>query len=366
MNYNTTTYNMSGFRPLYHHFCAFPLVEETREKVEDWPGYDEADTILTYGYIDPEVGLTLEIMALGKIEEESIHYFEAKEDVRAWYRVGELGDIPFIMEIDADGLLEKSYENKLAGLAQYTASPQIEQTRDLTYLDMSRDKRVIDIVRVLLVMEGNKDEFNWTRITGMGESYFTGILVEEPEQDFGYHEGDEIRFALKEGENGQMLCYAEVKAAKTLSMEDLADGTVLKQALSTFGAARNETNLLTLLQILKGCKLWVPFNRVLTKEDQERLMETVKRTGSGESFTPMDKLRMIPDLLQSNDVYYLSAFSSRPEMGKYGADLAVIPTDMAEVITLCRENPRKLGGIVINAFTDGFVLTEELFSFMEE
>lgn len=45
-------YTETGFRPLYHKYCIFPLSETIRNVVKEYPGYDYANGVLTYGYID--------------------------------------------------------------------------------------------------------------------------------------------------------------------------------------------------------------------------------------------------------------------------------------------------------------------------
>lgn len=54
-------YTETGFRPLYHKYCIFPLSETIRDVVKEYPGYDYANGVLTYGYIDRETGFRLEI-----------------------------------------------------------------------------------------------------------------------------------------------------------------------------------------------------------------------------------------------------------------------------------------------------------------
>lgn len=59
-------YTETGFRPLYHNFCVFPSNEEIKKVVENFPGFIEADGVLTYGYCDKEAGFTLELLCCVK------------------------------------------------------------------------------------------------------------------------------------------------------------------------------------------------------------------------------------------------------------------------------------------------------------
>ena len=55
-------YKEVGFRAFYHQFCALKLKKKLATSVKDFPGAEEANCILTYGYIDQSAGLTLEIL----------------------------------------------------------------------------------------------------------------------------------------------------------------------------------------------------------------------------------------------------------------------------------------------------------------
>lgn len=53
---------------------------------------------------------------------------------------------------------------------------------------------------VLVVKEGLTPEGCWVRITDLGDKYFVGTLLNEPNQDFGYHMDDKITFFICSGE----------------------------------------------------------------------------------------------------------------------------------------------------------------------
>ena len=68
-------YKDIGFRGFYKHFVSVPIKENFTELLKDFPGYEDANCILTYGYIDREAGLTLEILALGQESESGFVFF---------------------------------------------------------------------------------------------------------------------------------------------------------------------------------------------------------------------------------------------------------------------------------------------------
>ena len=94
-------FNEVGFRALYHKFTCFPL-EVAKIAVENFPGFDEANCILTYGYIDSKAGLALEVVALGVADENGCRFFDTRTDIRTFIRIGGVKDEDFFV-IDPKG-----------------------------------------------------------------------------------------------------------------------------------------------------------------------------------------------------------------------------------------------------------------------
>ena len=146
------------FRAFYHHFCSLPLSEKTAKCIEGFPGAEEATAYLTYGYIDSEAGLTLEVVAAVRVSDERIEYFDPSDEVRSIIRIETVAEDPFRFEPDKDGELEKRYADKIAITKEYAAEEDIEKTREMSFLDASRHESCIDDVLVYLMKEGNKPE----------------------------------------------------------------------------------------------------------------------------------------------------------------------------------------------------------------
>ena len=64
-------YSEVGFRAFYHIFIAVPMKDSLKAGLQDFPGADKANYILTYGYIDHTAGLTLEVLASAFRDERS-------------------------------------------------------------------------------------------------------------------------------------------------------------------------------------------------------------------------------------------------------------------------------------------------------
>ncbi|MCW1073651.1 SseB family protein, partial [Streptococcus anginosus] len=79
----------------------------------------------------------------------------------------------------------------------YNAGDEVEESRNMHFLDESRNPEYPDDVLVYPVKDGNNPEGCWVRIEGLAEDHIFGTLLNEPEQDFGCHEGDKIPFYVK-------------------------------------------------------------------------------------------------------------------------------------------------------------------------
>ena len=74
---------------------------------------------------------------------------------------------------------------------------------------------------------------------------------------------------------------------------------------------------------------------------------------------------MIPDILQNGEAYFFPVFSTVEAMGEYGENFSKLQKHMLEVIPLARNNEKKPVGIVLNAFTEPFVLDAKIWDIVE-
>lgn len=81
----------------------------------------------------------------------------------------------------------------------------------------------------------------------------------------------------------------------------------------------------------------------------------------GQEFTAHDNIRMVPDILQNDDNYFFPVFTTDEEMGEYGEHFSKIQSHFLEAMNLARNNEKNVCGIVINAFSESFVIPIELF-----
>ena len=366
------TLKETGFRALYKHFAAFPMTPQLKKAIERFPDADKADCVLVYGYIDHEKGLTLEVLAAGKSGEDGHTFFSPYYEIRSFVRAGLLENEDFIYFGDEDGRLRERYKYKIEALQCYSENEDLEQMREMDLFDGCRDKICIDDVLVYLTKDGLTPEGCWARLEGLGDSYYVGTLLNEPHQKFGWHEGETISFTLRRTDNGGVAFVSDMNPSHRYTAEELADGSVLEQAIAAFNSDRTQENFIDIVEILRDSNVWVPCNTILSERDQAMWDKAVIEAGDdpeslvGQEFVNQDPVRLVPDILQNGDDLFFPAFTRKEVMGAYGSGFSKVEHPFLDVIKLARNNENDLIGIVINAFTDPFVLDKELFDLVEK
>lgn len=366
------TLKENGFRELYHDYCAFMLNDKLRPVIDGFPGEKRADCILTYGYVDEEFGLTLEVLAAGHKEEDSFVFYPAPANTRSFIRAETIMDEEFFPFEDETGDFAKRFRKQLEIVKSYDASEEIEETRKMDFLDAHRHPIFVDDVMVYLMRDRLQPEGCWTHIIGLGEHFIMGVLLNEPNQNFGFHEGDRIAFFVDQTEDGTFICFSNMNPDKELKAEDLADGKMLRDAVVALTANRTEENVVELLELLRDSVVWVPCNAIMSDRDQDMIEKMVEESGDdltkliGESFANQDDVRLVPDILQNGDDFFFPVFSSVEEMGEYGEHFSNIPMRFLDAIVMAKNNDQDLKGIVVNAFSESYVLPKELYDLVEK
>ena len=203
-------YKDAGFRALYKNFAAFSLNGKLKQCIKNYPAADKANCILTYGYIDHEAGLTMEILAAGFEDGGRFRFADATTEKRAFIRVGAVIEDEFFLFDDKDGGLSRRYAEKLDVLKHYAVSEEIEETREMDFLDRFRDKCYPDDVLVFLTRQGLRPEGCWVRITGLENDCIVGTLLNEPNQNFGHHSGERITFFVLQQKDESFILYTDM------------------------------------------------------------------------------------------------------------------------------------------------------------
>ena len=254
----------------------------------------------------------------------------------------------------------------VSGAAQWI---EVEESRSMDFLDGSRSPEYPDDVLVYLLKDGNKPEGCWVRIEGLADHEIIGTLLNEPDQNFDYHEGETIAFYAQQTEDKEIVLYSNMNPSTKIAAEDLEDGTMLEAAIHTFNEERTEEHLLDIMEILRDSYVWIPCNAVISDADQARLLAMLEEKEDGiigEEFVTHGETRLIPDILQNGDNFFFPVFSNEEAMGEYGKSFSKVQKHFLEALVLAKNNEKDLAGIVINAFSEPYVLEKEIWALVEK
>lgn len=157
-----------------------------------------------------------------------------------------------------------------------------------------------------------------------------------------------------------------------ITSELLQDGNFLKRAAEIFSRNPTPQNLTKLANILRYSFVWIPCNAIMSDEDNEALMKAVTEADEkgdldsliGYEFKNRDYVRMVPDILQSGNDFFFPVFTSVEEMGEYGENFSKIEKHFFEAVNLALNNKKNVKGIVINAFSQPFIVSREMIDFV--
>lgn len=354
------------FRAFYNNFSAIDLSENFKEAVKDWPDSDKANCLLTYGYIDVEAGMTLEVVACGVKQGDSFQFFDSSKNTRFFIRIGGAAECEAYFLEDPKGTLANRYKNKLDILQNYKADEGKEKTRELVFLDSCRHEHYPDDIKVRLIREGFGVEICWARLFDNCDNWLMATLLNEPNQPFGYHIGDKIAVFVHETEEKEIICYSDMNPSRKLTQKDLEGGELLKEAISVFNGERTEEHIIDVWEFLRDSFVWIPCNAIIGEEDRKRIEEIASSPDAiGSIFTSSDDIRFVPDILQNGDNFFFPVFTSADEMGEYGNHFSKVEKHFLEALTLAANNEKDVVGIVVNAFSEPFIVEKEIFDIIE-
>lgn len=140
----------------------------------------------------------------------------------------------------------------------------------------------------------------------------------------------------------------------------------LEIAIKKFNENRTEENLFNILTILSDVNIIIPCSVVMDEADEkefEKMLEDAENPDElvGKTFTNKNAMRLIPDVLTNGQENFFPVFTSAEQMGEYGNNFSKIEKPFCEAITLAKNNPKGNLNIVINAFSEMFILKRGLY-----
>lgn len=230
-----------------------------------------------------------------------------------------------------------------------------------------------DLLRVILIKEPNDPEPILASLSEVkADDRYLGTLLVEPKQDFGLKAGDEIEFFKFTDDKGNSLLICDMNPSRTITAKDLEDGKMLKWAISVFNENPTMEKCLKILALLRDSYVWIPCSSVMSDNDQKRMAKMINEANGdldklkGMNFVTKDEMRLIPDIFQRGEELFFPVFSSIEEMDECEGKFSKVEKHFLEALSLAKNNKNNLSGIVINAFSEPFVLDKELWHIIEE
>lgn len=320
----------TAFRLLYHKIGAIKLSDHLRQYVLDCPEIETSTHIVVYGFVDPEDGLLmLEVLGTGKQARKYFHFKPPYEGERITLKSTEIGDVPFSWFDQIHPAVIDNYQERIDILKQYDAPEMIEESRQLEFLDPFRNPVYPDQISVRFEGQGKKAEDHWVKITGLAESLFLGTLLEQPAENFLVNEKDTVIFyANGTPDNFYMAAHM---GEPLFSESELEDGTILKQAVSYFEKYMTDSMFRFVISVLCNARVFIPY----ASENMPAVLE-----GDGQDF--------------------FSVFSSEEELDTEVDMHSVMKEPFMKIVAEANRN-RDIDGIVLNAFTEPFVIPRSMF-----
>jgi len=211
-NKNLRLINDADFRELFHRVIYIKPTKEVIEHLaEDMDIYLKDRGFLAYGYIDNQCGFSFRIICSAHIRNNKLEYGAYDSQRLYIIRRGYVNccSFAFIEEYDVEiSDLEESALKHIRDIDMlYKCREETEQMRKFMFLDPFRSKEYPDDLQVILFKEGLQLEAVWVKCYTYTDNELFGLLLNEPEQDFGFHEGSIIGFAPMETDNGTICVY---------------------------------------------------------------------------------------------------------------------------------------------------------------
>ncbi len=198
------------FRDMYHkifYISANANYDLLAEKIN---GEVTGNGTIVYGYVDHQMGMCYEILALAEKAEDGMIRIVAYNDaqtLKSQYETVMNCEYEALPE-DMDLSMFKAKTRMVDRLFRYNET--MEALRDIDMIDHCRNEEFPDDMLVYLVGEDRMPETCWVRSEKVEEGMVHGILLNEPKQYFGVHEKGEITFCTG-NLDGKYILVAEIE-----------------------------------------------------------------------------------------------------------------------------------------------------------
>lgn len=139
----------------------------------------------------------------------------------------------------------------------------------------------------------------------------------------------------------------------------------LKKAIAELKQHPSTERLDAVVEILKEDSVWIPCTAVTDAEDDEKVKKMIEEAGDdkdsliGKEYVSDEGIRIIPKFIEGGGHLYLPIFSSTDEM-IVDDETSEVESTIFEAIILAENCDQQLRGIVVNPFTQAFIIDAQL------
>ncbi len=202
----------TDFRELFHKIVYIQPTEDVRSNlVKNMWFRAKGSGFLAYGYIDNQAGFSFRLICSANQRNGLLTCGEFHKETEYIIRRGYINDCCFL-DTAFLGLDESDYDKDIREYIHaidecYKCSDESEEMRKLTFLAPLRSPDFPDDIQVLLYKEGMHTEQVWVRCYAFTDNELFGLLLNEPHQNFGVHNGSIIGFAPVKTDDGLLCVY---------------------------------------------------------------------------------------------------------------------------------------------------------------
>ncbi|MBO5306972.1 MAG: SseB family protein [Lentisphaeria bacterium] len=140
---------------------------------------------------------------------------------------------------------------------------------------------------------------------------------------------------------------------------ELENGDILRQLVEQLKNKPCEKHYVAVLRCLRDSFIWIPGDIRISEMDTAEIL----RKKVGDTFSPQQDMKFVPDFLQNGDEFFLPVFSNQEQMGEYGDHCSKLERHFFDAMRLALGR-EEVSGIVLDPFTSPCVVLKGDFDFI--
>ena len=207
-----------SFRNLYHALVILKskkYVQLTSKLLNKSQKDNNVNSLLLYPYINHEVGMLFLVLGLVKLFDNRAEIINRDDfNINKSIKKRNLNNNEFAyvndVNINADFKLTHHLNHARHITKTFSKNVQLECIRQARSLDKFRDINNPDIVSVLFLKDKLKPEYLNVCLENISDGFFNGVLLDNPQQNFGVLKGMDVNVYLKRNDENRIICYSKL------------------------------------------------------------------------------------------------------------------------------------------------------------